>query len=293
MLDIKGIIAAMVTPMDRQGQISVSSLRRLTNYLIDGGVHGLCPVGSSGEAYALTSEERRIVIETVVDETRGRVPIYAGTGAITTRETITLTKMAESAGVQAVLVLTPHFVSPTEQELLEHYTTVAKSTSLPVLLYNNPEKTGCRMSPSLVEKLSRVDNIVGIKDSSGDMTLTAEFIRRTSSDFAVLAGRDTLIYGTLCYGGRGSIASTATVAPRLVTEIYNAFVAGDFKRSLEAQFRLTPLRIAFNLGTFPVVAKEALNMLGVDVGPPRAPISQLSEEKRRELRQVLVNIGLL
>lgn len=292
-LEIKGIIPAMVTPMDKQGRINESALRRLTNYLIEGGVHGLFPVGSQGEFYALTPEEKKRVIEIVVDETRGRVPVYAGTGAITTQETIALTKMAESAGAQAVSVLTPFFINPSEQELLEHYTAVAKSTNLPVLLYNNPGRTGCRISASLVEKAAKVDNIVGIKDSSGDMTLTAEFIRRTPKGFAVLAGRDTLIYGTLCYGGKGSITATANVAPRLVSEIYDAFVAGDLKRSLEAQFKLAPLRLAFDLGTFPVVIKEALNMMGIDAGIARAPVGTMGDEKKKELRRVLVEMGLL
>lgn len=292
-LEIKGIIPAMVTPMDKQGRINESALRRLTNYLIEGGVHGLFPVGSQGEFYALTPEEKKRVIEIVVDETRGRVPVYAGTGAITTQETVALTKMAEAAGAQAVSVLTPFFINPSEQELLEHYTAVAKSTNLPVLLYNNPGRTGCKISASLVEKAAKVDNIVGIKDSSGDMTLTAEFIRRTPKGFAVLAGRDTLIYGTLCYGGKGSITATANVAPRLVSEIYDAFVAGDLKRSLEAQFKLAPLRLAFDLGTFPVVIKEALNMIGIEAGIARAPVGTMSDEKKRELRQVLVEMGLL
>ena len=292
-LEIKGIIPAMVTPMDQQGRINESALRKLTNYLIEGGVHGLFPVGSQGEFYALTPEEKKRVIEVVVDETRGRVPVYAGTGAITTQETIALTKMAESAGAQAVSVLTPYFISPNDQELLEHYTAVANATNLPVLLYNNPGRTGCKISASLVEKAAKVDNIVGIKDSSGDMTLTAEFIRRTPEGFAVLAGRDTLIYGTLCYGGKGSITATANVAPKLVSEIYDAFVAGDLKRSLEAQYSLAPLRLAFDLGTFPVVIKEALNMIGIEAGIARAPVGGMSEDKKKELRQVLVGMGLL
>lgn len=292
-LEIKGIIPAMVTPMDKHGRINESALRRLTNYLIEGGVHGLFPVGSQGEFYALTPEEKKRVIEIVVDETRGRIPVYAGTGAITTQETIALTRMAESAGAQAVSVLTPFFINPSEQELLEHYTSVAKSTHLPVLLYNNPGRTGCKISASLVEKAAKVDNIVGIKDSSGDMTLTAEFIRRTPKGFAVLAGRDTLIYGTLCYGGKGSITATANVAPRLVSEIYDAFIAGDLKRSLEAQFKLAPLRLAFDLGTFPVVIKEALNMIGIEAGIARAPVGTMSDEKKSELRRVLIEMGLL
>jgi len=268
-------------------------LRKLTNYLIEGGVHGLFPVGSQGEFYALTFDEKKKVIETVVEETRGRVPVYAGTGAITTREAIALTQMAEAAGVSAVSVLTPFFIHPNETELFEFYSAVAKSTRLPILLYNNPGRTGVNISANFVVRASKIENIVGIKDSSGDLTLTAEYIRRTDETFSVLAGRDTLIYGTLCYGGKGAIAATANVAPKIIVEIYEAFMAGDLKRSLEAQFRLAPLRLAFELGTFPVVIKEALNLIGIDAGVGIAPVEGIKPEAKEELKKILKDMDLV
>jgi len=289
----KGIIPAMVTPLTSDGKINVESLRKLTNHLIDGGVHGLFPVGSQGEFYALTFEEKKRTIEVVVEEARGRVPVYAGTGAITTREAISLTKMAESAGASAVSVVTPFFIRPTEAELMEYYVAIAKATRLPILLYNNVARTGVNISADFVVRASKVDNIVGVKDSSGDMTLTAEYIRRAGETFSVLAGRDTLIYGTLCYGGKGAIAATANVAPKMIVEIYEAFKAGDMKRSLDAQFRLAPLRLAFDLGTFPVVIKEALTLIGIEAGPAIAPVGAMKPEARAELKGVLKNMGLL
>ena len=289
----KGIIPAMVTPVTSAGKINVAALRKLTNYLIKGGVHGLFPVGSQGEFYALTFEEKKRIIEVVVEETRGRVPVYAGTGAVTTREVIALTKMAEATGVSAVSILTPFFIRPNEEELFEHYKTIAKATRLPVLLYNNPQRTGVPISADFVVRASKVENIVGIKDSSGDLTLTSEYIRRTGKNFSVLAGRDTLIYGTLCYGGRGAIAATANVAPKVVVEIYEAFQAGDWKRSLEAQFRLAPLRLAFDLGTFPVVIKEALNLIGIDAGVGILPVGGISSKAKRDLKEILKNMKLL
>jgi len=289
----KGIIPAMVTPLTSDGKINVESLRKLTNHLIDGGVHGLFPVGSQGEFYALTFEEKKRTIEVVVEEARGRVPVYAGTGAITTREAISLTKMAESAGASAVSVVTPFFIRPTEAELMEYYVAIAKATRLPILLYNNVARTGVNISADFVVRASKVDNIVGVKDSSGDMTLTAEYIRRAGETFSVLAGRDTLIYGTLCYGGKGAIAATANVAPKMIVEIYEAFKAGDMKRSLDAQFRLAPLRLAFDLGTFPVVIKEALTLIGIEAGPGIAPVGAMKPEARAELKDVLKNMGLL
>jgi 4-hydroxy-tetrahydrodipicolinate synthase len=291
----RGIIPAMVTPIDEKGCINESALRKLTNHLIDGGSHGLFPVGSQGEFFALTFEQKKEVIRITVDETRGRVPIYAGTGAVTTREAIETTKMARDLGVSAVSVLTPYFVTPNQKELIEHYVTIAKAVpDLPILLYSNPDRTQVPFPVATVLELAAVDNIVGIKDSSGDMSITGEYIRLTRGmNFHVLAGRDTLIYATLCYGGAGSICATANVDPRVPVEIYEAFIVGDHKRALDAQFRLAPLRIAFGLGTFPAVIKEALNMIGIEAGPAIRPVGPLTPENREKLRKVLADMGML
>ena len=291
----KGIIPAMVTPIDKTGRINEAALRKLVNHLIDGGVHGLFPVGSQGEFFALTFEQKKEVIRIVVNETRGRVPIYAGTGAVTTREAIETTKMARDLGVSAVSVLTPYFVTPNQKELIEHYVTIAKAVpDLPILLYSNPDRTQVSFPVATVLELAAVDNIIGIKDSSGDMSMTGEYIRITRGmNFHVLAGRDTLIYATLCYGGTGSICATANVDPRVPVEIYEAFIVGDHKRALDAQFRLAPLRIAFGLGTFPAVIKEALNMIGIDAGPAIRPVGPMTPENREKLRKILADMGLL
>ena len=201
-----------------------------------------------------------------------------GASDITTRECIRLAKFAEQSKAQAITVLTPMFISPSEEELYRHFRTIAESTSLPVLLYNNPDRTGITMSANLVDRLADVPNIVGVKDSSGDMTLTSEYIRRTRDrEFRVMAGRDTMILATLIYGGFGCVASTCNVAPALVVEIYEKYMAGDIKGSLEAQYRLAPLRMAFGLGSFPVVMKDALNLLGINVGDPIKPIDHCTE----------------
>ena len=291
----KGIIPAMVTPIDAVGRINESAVRKLTNHLIDGGVHGLFPVGSQGEFFALTFEQKKETIRIVVDETRGRVPVYAGTGAVTTREAIETTKMAQDWGVSAVSVITPYFLVPSQKELIAHYTAIAKACpDLPILLYSNPDRTQVPFPISTVLELAAVDNIVGIKDSSGDMSLTGEYIRLTRGmNFHVLMGRDTLIYAALCYGAAGSICATGNVDPRVPVEIYEAFLVGDHKRALDAQFRLAPLRIAFGLGTFPGVIKEALTMMGIDAGPAILPVGPLTPENREKLRKVLAEMGML
>ncbi|WP_041076037.1 4-hydroxy-tetrahydrodipicolinate synthase [Thermotoga caldifontis] len=291
----KGVIPAVVTPMNKDESINESAFRKLLNYLVDNGVHGVFIIGSQGEFYALTREEKIRLMEIAVEEVNGRVPVYAGTGGITTREVIELNDAAEKIGVDAVSIITPYYISPSQEELYEHYVKIAKATKLPVLLYNNPGRTGgVKLEPRTVERLAEIDNIVGIKDSSGDLTNTSDYIRRTKGkNFHVLAGRDTLILATLLYGGTGSIAATANVAPKLVASIYDYFVKGDLENAKRAQEELTPLRLAFELGTFPVVIKEALNMIGIEAGPARGPIRSLSEEKKAELRKVLQNMKLL
>lgn len=291
----KGIIPAVITPLTNDGKFNERAMRKLINYLIDGGVHGLFVVGTTGEFYGLTPEEKRDIFKITMDETKGRVPVYAGTNGITTRETVMLTQLAEECKVDAVSVLTPMFVAPTQGQLIKHYQTIAENTSLPVILYNNPPKTSVSLAPATVAKLAEIPNIVGIKDSSGDMTVTAEYIRLTQNmdNFSVLMGRDTLIYGALCYGATGSIASCANVAPGFCVDIYEKFITGDFKGALKAQFSLAPLRIAFSLGTFPAVIKESLNLLGFEAGPCMEPAGPMTNDEREKLRIVLIDMGLL
>jgi 4-hydroxy-tetrahydrodipicolinate synthase len=289
----QGIIPAMVTPLTADDRVNEAALRRLTNYLIEGGVHGVFAVGSQGEFWALSADEKQQVWEIVVEETNGRVPVYAGTAAITTRETIALTRLAEKAGVDAVSILTPFYVSPSEDQLYNHYRAIAESTNLPALLYTNPARTGVKISPSLLARLAEIENVVGIKDSSGDLELTAEYIRVTPPDFAVLMGRDTLILAALLYGAKGAIAATANVVPALVVSIYERFKASDLDGARRAQESLAPLRLAFSWGTFPVVIKEALDLIGMEGGPARAPVGPMSPEQRERLKRILRDMRVI
>jgi 4-hydroxy-tetrahydrodipicolinate synthase len=291
---IRGVIPPLITPVDAKECVDQKGLCALIEHVLKGGVHGVFVLGSTGEFYGLDFEEKRRAIEITVDQVRGRVPVYVGASDITTRECVRLAKLAEELKAQAVTVLTPMFISPSEEELYRHFRTIAEATSLPVLIYNNPDRTGINMSADFVERLADVPNIVGAKDSSGDLTLTSEYIRRTRDrGFRIMAGRDTMILGTLVYGGFGCVAATANVVPSLVVEIYDKFMAGDLKGSLEAQYRLAPLRIAFGLGSFPVVTKDALNLLGISVGDPIKPIGHCTEPNMTKLRDILRTMGLL
>lgn len=292
-LAVKGIIPAMVTPLDRNEEIDEAGIRGIINYLIDSGVHGIFVCGSQGESYALTEDEKKRVIEISVDEVNGRVPVYAGTGAVTTKMTIELSRYAVDVGADAVTIVTPYFIKLSQDELYVHYKRIAESVDSPILIYNNPGRTNVNLEAETVKKLAEIDNIVGIKDSSGDLTLTAQYIMKCPDEFAVLAGRDSLILATLLYGGKGAVAATANVAPRLVVGIYENFIKGDLEKARELQFKILPLRLAFSLGTFPVVVKEAMNLMRKPSGPAKSPVSPLPEEKKRKLKLLLEELNLI
>jgi len=292
-LAVKGIIPAMVTPLDRNEEIDEAGIRGIINYLIDSGVHGIFVCGSQGESYALTEDEKKRVIEISVDEVNGRVPVYAGTRAVTTKMTIELSRYAVDVGADAVTIVTPYFIKPSQDELYMHYKRIAESVDSPILIYNNPGRTNVNLEAETVKKLAEIDNIVGIKDSSGDLTLTAQYIMKCPDEFAVLAGRDSLILATLLYGGKGAVAATANVAPRLVVGIYESFIKGDLEKARELQFKILPLRLAFSLGTFPVVVKEAMNLMRKPSGPAKSPVSPLPEEKKRKLKLLLEELNLI
>ena len=290
-----GIIPPVVTPFTDDGKFNEKAFRKIVNHLIGSGVHGIFPLGTTGEFYAFDKDEIRYIFEATKDEVRGRVPIYAGASHITTRGVIERVHIAQDVGFDAVSVLTPMFVSQTQDELYEYYKTIAENTDLPVIMYNNKPKTNVTIEPRTVSRLAEIDNIIGIKDSTGDFTNSAEYLRLTKDNdkFSVLIGRDTLIYAGLCSGAAGSIASCANVAPRLVADIYDKFKAGDLEGALDAQFALNPLRIACNMGTFPEVIKEGLELEGFDAGTCLAPIRPLSGEQRETLRALLKDMGLI
>jgi len=294
MLDVRGVIPPLITPMDENEKLDTKALRNLIDYVIKGGVHGVFVLGSTGEFYGLDFEEKVRAVEVTMEQVNGRVPVYVGASAITTRECVKLAKLAQKNNAAAITVLTPMFITPNETELYHHFQTIAEAVDIPNVLYNNPERTGVNISANLLEKLADIPNIVGAKDTSGDMTLTSEYIRRTRDrDFSIMAGRDTMILATLVYGGTGCVAGTANVVPELVVEIYDKFMAGDLKGALDAQYRLSLFRNAYSLGSFPVVPKDALNMMGVNVGHPIRPIEHMTAANQAKLKEILVKIGVM
>jgi len=292
---LRGILVPLITPFDSTEAIDFRALRGLVAHLVDAGVHGLYPVGTQGEFFALTLDERKAVVEAVLDEAGGRVPVVPNVGAVTTREAIVLARHAEQVGADAVSAITPYFIRPSQEELYAHFREVADSVSLPVLAYNIPPFTGVNLLPETVARLANDSpNLVGVKDSSGDLTQTLEYLRLTGPEFRVFVGRDTLIYAGVASGCVGGVAAIGNMAPRLLVELYEATVRGDYERGAELQRRVALLRSAVRLGTFPIVAKEALAMQGrVPDGRARLPVQPLSSAAREQLRSILEAAGVL
>src|SRR5436309_2054241 len=216
-MQIRGIIPPVATPMQANEDLDLPRLKWFIDHLIKSGVHGIFVLGTNSEFYALDENEKQQVIATTVAHVRRRVPVYAGTGAETTREAVRLTKMAEREGVDGVSVITPYFVNPSQQEICDHYRRIAENTKLPVLLYNNPGTCGgVKIDVDSVARLAEVPNILAMKDSSGDLQNTIECIRVVPERFAVMMGRDTLIYSALQMGAKGAVPATANIAPALV-----------------------------------------------------------------------------
>ena len=300
-----GVIPPIITPFDENGGVDYAALAKMAVHLVDNGVHGLFPLGTTSEFYAINDEQFIKILETVRDAVAGKtnrygkpIQLIAGCSHITTREVCRLIKLVEQVGgYDAVSVLTPMFVSQTQDELYNYYKTIADSTAMPVIMYNNKPKTNVTIAPATAARLAAdCPNIIGVKDSTGDMTNTEEYLRLTApyrDHFNVMMGRDTLIYAGLHYGCSGAVASCANVAPRVVADIYDKYMDGDWNGALEAQYRLAPLRIACAMGTFPEVIKEGLTLQGIPVGKCLDPIGELTPAEKDKLRQVLVDMKLI
>ena len=294
---MKGVVVPMITPIDADEKIDEAGIRSQVDYVIEGGVTGILLYGSNGEFYVIEEDEMERGLEIVKDQIAGRVGLYFGIGAISTKKCIRLAQMAERHGVDAISVLQPMFLKPTKDELFTHFKAIADAVpNTPMLLYNNPGRVGYTLAGDLVEKLAHeVPNIVGMKDTSGDMTQTAEFIRRTRDvDFKVFGGKDTLLYASLCHGAVGGVCTAANFMPELITDVYNKYAAGDIQGSLEAQFKLNPVRLSMDGASFPVAAKDMANLRGRNIGLPYTPNLPTPEGPvLAKIREEMTKAGLL
>lgn len=291
-IELKGIITPILTPMYEDESINVPELRRQVDRMIENGVHALFPFGTNGEGYILSEEEKKLVLETVIEQCSGRVPVYAGTGCISTKETVRQSKMACAAGADVLSVITPSFAAASQDELYAHYKAVAEAVDLPIVLYNIPARTGNALAPVTVGRLAQIENIVGAKDSSGSFTNILGYIdagkKKQSKPFYTLSGNDQLIIWTLLAGGSGGIAGCANVYPHTMASIYNLFMEGKIEEARKANESIQSFRACFRYGNPNTIVKTAVRLLGHDVGPCRAPFNQVPEEGVRAIEKVLV-----
>ncbi len=290
-VEIKGIIPPIITPMNDDESINVAELRAQVNRQIEGGVHAIFCFGTNGEGYILNGKEKELVLRTVIEETNGRVPVYAGTGCISTRETIEQSKMAQSLGADVLSIITPSFAAASQNELYEHYKAVAEAVDMPIVLYNIPARTGNALAPATVAKLAQIDNIVGAKDSSGNFTNILAYIdagkSKKNGTFSTLSGNDQLIVWNLLAGGTGGIAGCANVYPHVMASIYNLFMEGKIEEAKAANASIASFRACFKYGNPNTIVKTAVAMLGYNVGKCRAPFNQVPEEGIKALEKVL------
>ncbi len=289
-VEIKGIIPPILTPMNDDESINVAELRNQVNRMIDNGCHALFCFGTNGEGYILSGEEKKKVLETVVDECNGRVPVYAGTGCISTKETIEQSKMAMDAGADVLSLIVPSFAAASQEELYTHYKSVAEAVDMPIVLYNIPARTGNALTPATVGRLAKIENIVGAKDSSGNFTNILGYIgegRAADPNFSMLSGNDQLIIWTLLAGGNGGIAGCANVYPHTMASIYDLFMEGKIEEAKKMNESIQSLRGCFKYGNPNTVIKTAVALLGYNVGKCRAPFNQIPEEGIEALKKVL------
>lgn len=285
---VKGIIAAMVTSMHEDETLNEAEIRHQVNRQIEAGADAVFCLGTNGEFYIQSEEEKLEVIRIVVDEVAGRIPVYAGTGCPGTKSTIDLSLKAKALGVDVLSIISPYFAAISQKEIYEHYKAVAEAVDLPIVMYNMPARTGNNIAPETCAELAKIPNIAGIKDSSGNWDNLKGYIEATRGmDFSVLSGNDSLILPTLKEGGAGGITAVANIYPRTMVSIYQRFLAGDIAGAEEAQNSIANIRSCFKFGNPNTVTKKATNLNGNPVGPCRAPFNYLSEEAVEVIKRTL------
>ncbi|MEM2936800.1 MAG: dihydrodipicolinate synthase family protein, partial [Candidatus Bathyarchaeia archaeon] len=256
---LRGIVPAMVTPFTLHDEVDVKGLKKLTNHLIECGVHGLMTTGGNGEFPHLLPDERRRVLEVVVDEANGRVPVIACTTACSTKETILYTKHAEDTGADAAIVVQPYYYKLPDDQIFEYYQRIAEGTDLPLVVYNNPGYTGNAIPPNLMVRILFLDGVIGLKQSEYDLSQTLEIIRQVGDKVSIMTGIDSQVFPILCIGGRGVFSTAACVVARQMVELYETFERGDIKGALKLHMKLQILNRFFEYDPgYVAPCKEAL-----------------------------------
>jgi 4-hydroxy-tetrahydrodipicolinate synthase len=281
-----GAFTALITPF-RNGEVDVEALEGLVEFQIGHGVNGLVPCGTTGETPALSEEEDRVVVETVVRVTNGRVPVVAGTGSNSTDMAIKYTKMAEEVGADGSLQVAPYYNKPTQEGLFRHFTAIAESTDLPLILYNIPGRTSVTISVETMARLAEIPNIVGVKDSTLSMNMISDIRSACGEEFDILSGDDPMTLPLVALGGVGVISVASNVAPGAVSDMVGALLGGDWERGRELHYELLPLFRALFVETNPIPVKTAASLLGLCSDEMRLPMIPLSGENLRTLQRAM------
>ena len=288
----KGLFPALVTPF-RDGGVDEAAFVRLVERQIAGGVHGLVPVGTTGETATLSHDEHRRVVELCVATSRGRVPVIAGAGSNSTEEAIELVRHAKTIGADAALVVAPYYVRPSQEGLYAHFAAINDAVQLPVMVYNVPSRTSCDISNEVLARLSKLPNIIGIKDATGDLPRASLQRLMCGEDWVMFSGDDPSALGYLAHGGHGCISVTSNVAPEQTSAFYNAALSGDWATALQHQDRLIRLHKALFTDASPAPTKAALAHLGLCTDEVRLPLVPASEASRKEVLAAMHDAGLV
>jgi 4-hydroxy-tetrahydrodipicolinate synthase len=290
--NFRGSFTALVTPF-KNGAVDEKAFRDLVDWQIGEGTNGLVPVGTTGESPTLSHEEHRNVVRWCVEQARGRVPVIAGAGSNSTEEAIDLSRHAEKAGADAVLVVTPYYNKPTQEGLYQHYKTINDAIGIPIIIYNIPARSVIDMSVDTMKRLFELKNIAGVKDATANVVRVSQQRAAMGPEFNQLSGEDASAIGFMVHGGHGCISVTSNVAPRLCAEFQAACLKGDFATALKLQDKLLPLHLNLFIETNPAPAKYALSLLGKCADTVRLPLVPLSEKARPAVRAAMVHAGLI
>lgn len=290
----KGSGVAIVTPFAADGSVNYDKLEELVNYHCDNGTDSIIICGTTGESATLSEEEHLECIKKTIEFAKGRIPVVAGTGSNSTQTAIELSKEADACGADGLLIVTPYYNKATQQGLISHYKAIAKEVKAPIILYSVASRTGCNIEPATVATLVKeVDNIVGVKEASGNISQVAKIMQMTDGNIDLYSGNDDQIVPLLSLGGIGVISVLANVAPRDTHDIVAKYLAGDIEESRRLQLRALPLVEKLFCEVNPIPVKKALNLMGMDVGGLRMPLTELSEANTEKLANVMRAYGLI
>ncbi|HEV2120033.1 MAG TPA: 4-hydroxy-tetrahydrodipicolinate synthase [Candidatus Bathyarchaeia archaeon] len=292
-LKLEGIWTPIPTPLTKRGKVDTDVTGRLVDFHIESGIDGLLPLGTSGEFALLQKEERKALVNTVVEQADGRVPVVAGVSDPSIENVVELSEDAKEAGADAVIATPPYYFTTTDEGHYQHFKTISESIDLPLMIYNIPEWTHSLVTPEIVQRLADENLVVGMKYTEYNFLNLIRFLRASRNKIAIFAGSDAMAYSNLEFGGAGAIIGSANVAPKLASKIFDDYKKGNLSEAREAQEKLLPVIMALGVGKYPAALKEAMNLIGIPVGPLKEPLQPLSTIEKKTMAELLRGGGFL